>query len=323
MADAVLGSVTSELLNVAIAVGKQNFKLKSNLKTLENTLKSVKPIFDHAEKLHRVLGRPEEETEQFIKLLQSGLDLVNKCRTVSYLNKTRIGVIKNNEKLDLLHKCLSICDFSGFGAVPGAPNGVVGLDQPLKEFKEMLLKDEVRIKVISAPGGCGKTTLAKMLCHDPDFQRFPLALKVVGRSLYGHEVVKWRREEKNWSDGKSIIDTNKKLLDNLQPSLDALEEMKETSLKDCCLDLGSFPEDQRIPATTVLDIWAELYNLDDMDTYSDLLELAFRNLVNLFCTRQTGSEVDGFCNERNEPTNPLLVSCQFRLIKISPQAGFP
>lgn len=84
--------------------------------------------------------------------------------------ETRIDVIQGNKKLDMLHKCLSIGDFSGLGSVPGAPNGVVGLDQPLKELKEVLLKGEVRIKVISAPGGCGKTTLAKMLCNDPHIQ---------------------------------------------------------------------------------------------------------------------------------------------------------
>ena len=84
----------------------------------------------------------------------------------------------------------------------------------------------------------------------------------------------------SWSDS-----TSKELLDRLQPSLDALEEMKENSLKDCCLDLGSFPEDQKVSATALMDIWAELYNLNDEKTYSNLVELEFRNLVNLFCTR--------------------------------------
>ena len=114
-----------------------------------------------------------------------------------------------------------------------------------------------------------------------------MALTVVGRSLYGHPEVTWRRKQRKWSDGKSILDTERELLDCLQTSLDALDEMNESSIKDCCLDLGSFPEDQRIPATTLLDMWAELYNLDDkdMDSFSNLAELAFRNLVNLFCTR--------------------------------------
>ncbi|KAL8099211.1 hypothetical protein AgCh_031760 [Apium graveolens] len=57
-----------------------------------------------------------------------------------------------------------------FLVVPGVPNGVVGFDQPLKQLNEMLLKDEVKIMVIYAPGGCGKINLAKMLCSDPEIK---------------------------------------------------------------------------------------------------------------------------------------------------------
>ena len=114
-----------------------------------------------------------------------------------------------------------------------------------------------------------------------------MALTVVGRSLYGHPEVTWRRELKKWSDGKSIFDTNNDLLGRLQISVDALDEMGGSSLKDCCLDLGSFPQGQRIPATTLMDMWAEVYKMDyeDLDTYSNLVELAFRNLISIVCTR--------------------------------------
>lgn len=107
---------------------------------------------------------------------------------------------------------------------------------------------------------------------------------MVGRSLYGYPEVTWRRLLKKWSDGKSIFDTNKELLGRLQISLDALDG---SSVKDCCLDLGSFPQGQKIPATTLMDMWAEVYNLDyeDIDTYSNLVELEFRNLVHIVCTR--------------------------------------
>ncbi|KAL1812597.1 hypothetical protein ACET3Z_022662 [Daucus carota] len=496
LTDAALGSGISELLKVVIFVAKRTLAFKSNLETLKKTLHSVEPIFDEIRNLHRILERPEEETQIFIKQLKSGVELVEECSTIpswkpwktffhskklgdldkaivkffniqvqglTAVNSMRavIGVDQNNERLDLILRCLNIGEYSSFGAVPGVPSGVVGFDQPLKELKEMLLKDEVRIKVVSAPGGCGKTTLAKMLSNDPDIQRifkknilfltisksgdicdivkkmlqprlpssklpdiqtddaaidllewwlksispspillvlddvwpnwatvvdnlsslnlphykilvtsrysfprfepvynlkilndqdamtlfcqfalpndgsstipddlvektvkgckgFPLALKVVGRSLYGQKEVKWRREQKKWSEGKSIIDTSTELFDCLQPSLDALEEMKESSLKDCCLDLGSFPEDQRVPATTLMDIWAELYNLDDMDTYYNLLELAFRNLVNLFCTRQTENEVEDFCNERSVMQHDLLRDLTIHQSNIKP-----
>lgn len=116
---------------------------------------------------------------------------------------------------------------------------------------------------------------------------FPLALIVVGRSLSGCPEVVWRREHKKWSDGKSILDTHKVLLDCLPTNLYAPEQMKDDSVKDCCMDLGSCPEDQSIPATTHMDMWAARYNLNhkDIDTHSNPSELSFRNLLDLVLTR--------------------------------------
>ncbi|ONH96599.1 hypothetical protein PRUPE_7G139700 [Prunus persica] len=47
---------------------------------------------------------------------------------------------------------------------------VVGLDFPLKELKRKLLnlKDGVSMLVLTAPGGCGKTTLATTFCQDQE-----------------------------------------------------------------------------------------------------------------------------------------------------------
>lgn len=52
--------------------------------------------------------------------------------------------------------------------VPELPQFTVGLDTHLKELKMKLLKDGVSMLVLTAPGGCGKTTLANMLYHDQD-----------------------------------------------------------------------------------------------------------------------------------------------------------
>ncbi|KAK2973515.1 hypothetical protein RJ640_002624, partial [Escallonia rubra] len=85
-----------------------------------------------------------------------------------------------------------------------------------------------------------------------------------------------------WSKGLSILDTSSKLLKTLQTSIDALDEKKgKPHLKNCYLDLGSFPEDQRISAIALHDMWVELYNLDekDMYTYEYLQLLWMRNLV--------------------------------------------
>ncbi|KAM7507038.1 hypothetical protein LguiA_017491 [Lonicera macranthoides] len=136
---------------------------------------------------------------------------------------------------------------------------------------------------------------------------FPLALTVVGRSLYGREVVIWKQTLRKWSQGKSIFDSNRDdLLMPLQTSLDALDE--KPIAKECYLDLGSFPEDQKIVATVLMDMWVELYGQDEegMDALENLLELSIRNLVNLLPTRKGTIEVDGYCNEHYVMQHDLL-----------------
>jgi uridine kinase len=49
---------------------------------------------------------------------------------------------------------------------PEPPQITVGLDKPTKDLKNELFKDGMSTVVLTAPGGCGKTTLAKKLCHD-------------------------------------------------------------------------------------------------------------------------------------------------------------
>lgn len=114
---------------------------------------------------------------------------------------------------------------------------------------------------------------------------FPLALRVVGLSLGDKHEVFWKTTLDKWSKGESnILDTNSELLQKLKTSLDALDEEEDMEVvKECFLDLGSFPEDQKIPATALMDMWVELYDLDeeDMYTYKNLLELSTRNLLNL------------------------------------------
>ncbi|KAL4583423.1 hypothetical protein LXL04_007995, partial [Taraxacum kok-saghyz] len=87
------------------------------------------------------------------------------------------------------------------------------------------------------------------------------------------------------------------MLVSLQSSVDALEDLG--IVKECFLDLGSFPEDERIPASALMDIWVELYDLDEEGMYTTeyLLELSSRNLLNLVLTRKDASEVEGYCNE--------------------------
>lgn len=112
----------------------------------------------------------------------------------------------------------------------------------------------------------------------------PLALDVVGRSLRGQPGTIWRRRAKQRSKGESIFNSSNELLTCLQSSLDALDS--KAGIRDCYLDLGSFPEDHWIPATALIDMWVEQYKLDeDDDAIFNLHELSTRNLVNLVVVR--------------------------------------
>ncbi|KAM7510325.1 hypothetical protein LguiB_009200 [Lonicera macranthoides] len=479
---AAIGAVFGSLLEIVKDVAITTYHFKSRLKLIENTLISLKPKIDSIAQSNEDLNR-SDETEKFIDQLKAGTKLVRKCSKIqswdlarkfiysmklkdfqdsllwffqvdvqSLLASNSIKTLVEVDGLsDRMDRMLSILDKSSGGgscAVPGLPDLIVGLEEPLKELKRMVLNTDASVVVLSAPGGCGKTTLSKMLCKDkeiqdiygrntffvtvsktanlkdiiqkifqhngrspPQFQNiedainqleylmrqivrdgsillvlddvwsewesliqkfnfgidnykilvtsrfvfprfdhtyklnilnykdamtlfrhsalqkndsskipeellneivrgckgFPLALTVVGRSLYGRELVIWKQTLRKWSQGKSIFDENREdLLMPLQTSLDALDE--KPIAKECYLDLGSFPEDQKITATVLMDMWVELYGQDEegMDALVNLLELSIRNLVNLLPTRKGTIEVDGYCNEHYVMQHDLL-----------------
>ena len=60
-------------------------------------------------------------------------------------------------------------------SVPRPRDDIVGLDLPLEELK-MELKKKEQVLLLTALGGCGKTTLVKMLCWDDEIKGTFLAL---------------------------------------------------------------------------------------------------------------------------------------------------
>ncbi|KAM0011424.1 putative powdery mildew resistance protein, RPW8 [Helianthus debilis subsp. tardiflorus] len=278
--------------------------------------------------------------------------------------------------------------------VPPLPRGIVGFDEPLNKLKEKVLSDVNthddmdgnvgKVVVVSATGGCGKTTLVKMLGNDPQIQdvfgenvffvtvsetpdfmvsvndlfnpncfdqqesyiknfefdiqgykllvtsrmlfpkydvfkfdplsdedarilfrcsarpistidenlvdqmvkcckNHPLTLSVVGGSLDGKNEVVWRSMLKSLSQGHLVLDLNKEILNRLERSFETLED----KFKQCFLDFGLFLEDQRIPASALLDMWVHLYKHDDegVDTLAKIYELSYRNLVDVMDPR--------------------------------------
>lgn len=121
---------------------------------------------------------------------------------------------------------------------------------------------------------------------------FPLAITVAGKSLCGQPLEIWHERLIKWSEHSSILDSETELLLCLQTSLDVSN--KEMSMvKECFLDLGSFPEDQRIPVAALIDIWTESYGSLDQDILcvAKLHQITNRSLANLVVTRYAGFHV--------------------------------
>ncbi|KAJ6916190.1 hypothetical protein NC652_018779 [Populus alba x Populus x berolinensis] len=133
---------------------------------------------------------------------------------------------------------------------------------------------------------------------------FPLVISVVGKSLCRKSAAEWRKRHRECSKAVSILSDYDKILDCLQSSVEAFND--DVVAKECFMDLGSFPEDQRIPATTLIDMWAELYNLDEDNAIANLHELSDRNLIEVVVTRKDANEDDGSYNEHFVTQHDLL-----------------
>ncbi|KAB1199706.1 hypothetical protein CJ030_MR0G015476 [Morella rubra] len=113
---------------------------------------------------------------------------------------------------------------------------------------------------------------------------FPIALIVIGRSLCGESPVTWCNKLKDWSSGHSILECDDDdLLLCLQRSLEFSDKKIKSKygviMKECFVDLGSFPEDQKIRVGALIDMWAELYELDEDGS---IIEISNRNLATFF-----------------------------------------
>ncbi|CAH8389519.1 unnamed protein product [Eruca vesicaria subsp. sativa] len=131
-------------------------------------------------------------------------------------------------------------------------------------------------------------------CHG-----FPLLIKVIGASLKNKSVTQWKGQIISWSRGGTVLDNpSRVVIDRLKPSFDALD----SDLKQCFLDMGLFPEDQKISAWMIADIWAELYGNGITDKEQFILsmkyleDLASHNLLDLLPLWEKEHE-DGFYNE--------------------------
>ncbi|CAI9283004.1 unnamed protein product [Lactuca saligna] len=441
--EAALRTVMVELLNTVVFETKRTAKFRTLLKRIERTLKNIEPIFYGYERLRKVLYRPEDETKMFIYYVANGKEVVMECSEIKCWNVYKkfhhanklIGLdnmllsffqseLQDNlsssrrslfelyalgDKLDQVLAAVTkqTGGFSDSCSVPGLPDVIIGLDFHLQELKRMLLKDETQIVTVSAPGGCGKTTLVKMLCHDNEIKGIfgdnifyvtvsrTTSIKTIIQKLFAHFHVnhcelQTDEEAKNqlenfmrqmgsknillvlddvWSESESLIQdlkfpisgykilvTSRFLFSRFGSTYEltllndqdaktlfcssAFHNMNSVNVPDDLVNkmvkyCKGFPlaltvigaslcgqnvvkwrstlkkwseEDEKITASALMDMWVESYNLDDEGMYTSeyLLELSSRNLLNLVVTRKDGSELEGYCNEHYVTQHDLL-----------------
>ena len=193
---AVFGQVFAVLYDRVKDFRNKGRKFNSTLEKLESNLKSLKPVVKDIEKLSEKLDGRKDEIEPLIDQMKMADECIRECSKIKRWQrafKTKYGgeLTKLNEaiesfckvdmpvqiKRDLL-ELQKICfekKAVGVGllcSVPPPPKFIVGLDEPLKELKTMLLKEgkEESLLLVTAPGGCGKTTLVIKLSQDKDIE---------------------------------------------------------------------------------------------------------------------------------------------------------
>ncbi|KAI3707797.1 hypothetical protein L2E82_36634 [Cichorium intybus] len=151
-------------------------------------------------------------------------------------------------------------------------------------------------------------------------KKHPLALSVIGGMLKGTRIESWLNMLKNLSDGnRSVLDLNESILLCLARSLDVFEE--ESVVKQCYLDLGLFPEDQKISATMLMDMWDHLYNHDDengLATINHLFQLSYKNLATLLPIRNHSPLIANYCEEKAVIQHDLMITLAIRLSSQEP-----
>ncbi|XP_059293779.1 uncharacterized protein LOC132046947 isoform X3 [Lycium ferocissimum] len=98
--------------------------------------------------------------------------------------KILVELKKHGKKVDEIHSMMRNMSLMGSGnsirltnsngsEVPQVPDSVIGFEVPLQEFKLKLLGEKDQVVVLSAPTGCGKTTLEPMVCQEDDIKGYP------------------------------------------------------------------------------------------------------------------------------------------------------
>ncbi|XP_021285367.1 probable disease resistance protein At4g33300 [Herrania umbratica] len=119
----------------------------------------------------------------------------------------------------------------------------------------------------------------------------PLALKVIGASLRDQPEMYWASAKKRLLRGEPICESHEnKLLERMAVSVEYLNK----KVKECFLDLGSFPEDKKIPLDVLINMWVEIHDIDEEEAFAILVELSDKNLLTLVKDARAGDAYSSF-----------------------------
>ncbi|KAJ4781187.1 Disease resistance protein ADR1 [Rhynchospora pubera] len=146
----------------------------------------------------------------------------------------------------------------------------------LEEEAALSLFCQVAFEQDSIPATADKKLVKQVVA---ECKGLPLALKVVGASMWGQSSPKmWAGARNRLTRAESIsVPHETRLLERMAASVDCLSG----KVKECFLDLASFPEDKNIPLAVLMNLWMEIHDLDEEDAYAVLVELSNKNLLTL------------------------------------------
>ncbi|KAL5557110.1 hypothetical protein UlMin_039346, partial [Ulmus minor] len=253
----LLEEAVGSLISVIVKAIQKTAMFKDELKKLQGTLESLNPVIKKIIESNKELDRTDPETKNLESLLEKGKKLVQDCLKVkswnlltkySYanklidldesflrsltllqaqaieigldINKTVRRIDANIQRIGLGYVQSEITDYC---STPEVPPFTDGLDEPLNDLRRWVLGDDTSVLVLTAPGGCGKTTLAMKLCSDEKIQeKFKKniffvdvpkepSLKLIVQALCKHNGY----QENHFQDNKLVVNRLKRWKDEI------------------------------------------------------------------------------------------------------------
>ncbi|XP_059634464.1 probable disease resistance protein At4g33300 [Cornus florida] len=170
---------------------------------------------------------------------------------------------------------------SRFKFPPAVINSTYDLEL-LKEEEAMSLFCHFAFGQKSLPFGTNEKLVKQVV---DECKGLPLALKVIGASLRDQPELIWTSAKYRLSIGRSICESHEiQLLERMKLSVDHLPG----KFRECFLDLGSFPEDTKIPLDVLINMWVELHGIKEEEAFAILVELSNKNLLTLVKDERAG-----------------------------------